>query len=204
MNIDNSLIFQLCEKAKQSLVKNQLASCLLEGKKIISKIYCNSYKYDNGINNCHAEANAIIDYYKTVKKQKKINLLVIRINKHNKICNARPCYECLDIMKKYNINKVYYSTDNEIIECENVKYMISIHYTSYYGYTYMLNNKLKKNKLDTHEEICKIILNKYNTTTMHNLNLFVKYNLSVNFPYYKMEIINNIANIHNIKLIKLI
>ena len=52
--------------------------------------------------------------------------MVVRVNKLGDICNARPCYNCLDMMKAVGIRKVYYSiSPNEII-CEKVKDMISI------------------------------------------------------------------------------
>jgi len=39
-------------------------------------------------------------------------LYVVRINKHNKWNDSRPCVYCTEIMKKHGINKITYSTEN--------------------------------------------------------------------------------------------
>jgi hypothetical protein len=57
--------------------------------------------------------------------------MVIRIDKKDKddikLVNARPCQNCLDMMKTIGINRVYYSNDFGEIICEKIKDMISIH-----------------------------------------------------------------------------
>ena len=72
------------------------------------------------------------DFYKNATKKvkdKKFNMIVIRINNKGELKNARPCHNCLIMMKNIKINKVYYSVDNNII-CEKVKNMISIQSSS--------------------------------------------------------------------------
>ena len=60
--------------------------------------------------------------------------------------NARPCQNCLEMMKDLNINKVYYTTGNgdEII-FESVKNMISIQTSSIKKYLLALSNIVIKN-----------------------------------------------------------
>lgn len=57
--------------------------------------------------------------------------MVIRIDKKDKdnvqLVNARPCQNCLEMMKSIEIRRVYYSNDHGKIVCENIKDMISIH-----------------------------------------------------------------------------
>jgi len=39
-------------------------------------------------------------------------LYVVRINRHNKWNDSRPCFYCVDIMKEHGIQKLTYSTEN--------------------------------------------------------------------------------------------
>jgi len=95
---------------------------------------------------------------------------VIRIIKNGTIGNARPCQNCLNMMKDLNINKVYYSTGNgdEII-CETIKHMISIQTSSVTKY--LLN---KNNDLNYYENLLiKIFPSKIKEK---NLLYFLEYN----------------------------
>lgn len=64
-----------------------------------------------------------------LKKPKKLNILVVRINANGLLVNARPCYQCTLMMKSIGINKVYYSIENNIV-FEKVSQMISINSSS--------------------------------------------------------------------------
>jgi cytidine deaminase len=65
----------------------------------------------------HAECDAISKLIplKPRKKLENINLLVIRLSTKNKIQCSKPCYNCIETMKKmppkigYKINNIYYS-----------------------------------------------------------------------------------------------
>lgn len=49
------------------------------------------------------------------RRRKKINLIVLRVNKSGELCNSKPCGKCIEYMaglKNYRINKVYYSDEN--------------------------------------------------------------------------------------------
>lgn len=145
----NNLFIQLQNEALKSNMCHQLAACVIIEGKIINKPYCNcdrNYCRGNIGGSIHAEANALLHYYgrnlkfnKYKKKwylfnnsNKKISIIVIRMTKNNNNANARPCQNCLEMMKDLNVNKVYYSTGNgdEII-CESVKNMISIQLSKY-------------------------------------------------------------------------
>jgi len=149
----NNLIFKLYpimkDKALQSNMSNQLSAVIIIKKKIITKPCCNinrNYCRGNVCGSIHAEANALLNYYGRklqfdkyknrwyllYHKEKKINIFVIRVIKNNIMGNARPCKNCLDMMKDLNVNKVYYSTGigDEII-CESIKNMISIQISKY-------------------------------------------------------------------------
>jgi hypothetical protein len=68
-------------------------------------------------------------FYKVNKRVKKVNLLVIRIDKNNKLQMAKPCLQCLTTIKKMNIIKnIYYSTGNgDEIKCEKITEIENIH-----------------------------------------------------------------------------
>ena len=49
---------------------------------------------------------------------KKYSIVVVRIGRDGHIKNSRPCNQCLEIMCKYHIKKVIYSTDNSFEVCK--------------------------------------------------------------------------------------
>ena len=217
MNIDNSIINQLCKKAATGIINQQMAAGIIKNNKLISKICCNKYlNILKGaiISTLHAEVNTILQYcgnsfyfdenQKPVfieKKQnyKKINLIVIRINKNNELCNARPCYNCLNMMISANIHKVYYSISSTEIICENVKDMISIYISKYYKQSEVANNSIGGSKkyndkilMLYYENLIKEIFP--NIVKKYNLELFIKYNLALVLPFNSIKFVkkNNI------------
>ena len=69
----------------------------------------------------HSEIDFIGKVYKWRNVPKKFDILVVKITKNGSLKNSKPCIHCLKYLKKskLNINKVYYSTDKEIV-CENL------------------------------------------------------------------------------------
>ena len=144
----NTIIGTLISTASTSEINQQLGACVAKGKHPLSRSCPNREGTFCGNQMCgslHAEANALVDYYGTdlffdkkkgwslsskTSKSKKIDLIVIRINRQGDLVNSRPCYNCVSMMKAVNIKKVYYSTDNGDIVGESVKDMISIHASS--------------------------------------------------------------------------
>ena len=43
------------------------------------------------------------------KRVSKLNLMVIRINNANELCNSHPCVMCMDYIKRCGVKKLYYS-----------------------------------------------------------------------------------------------
>jgi hypothetical protein len=113
--------------------------------------------------------------------------VVIRINRTGDICNARPCHNCLNMMKAVGIRKVYYSTaPNELI-CENVKDMISIQSSSVSKiYEKNYGNKLVDDPIKYYENLIK----KYFPSNIkkYNLDIFIKYNLTIFLPNYQVKV----------------
>lgn len=203
-----NIINKLCSEAKKSLINQQLAAVILKGTKTVSKPLCNTYRNTCRGYKCgslHAEANAIINYYnKTLSydknkgwllsnelcKKTKLNILVIRINKMGETCNARPCYNCLNLMKKVGIRKVYYSVSSTQIICEKVKDMVSIESSSVTQYLDILYSNMPNKTITKYFEN---LLIKYFPSKIKkkNLEIFIQYNFSNVLPDHKIIIINN-------------
>lgn len=185
--------------AQKSDICYQLAAGVLHDKRLVTKPCCNvtrNFCRGNFCESVHAEANALLNYYGknlqydhaknkwllTKNKPKKIDILVMRFTRRGIIGNARPCHNCLKMMKDLNVNKVYYSTGiNYDIICENVKYMVSIQSS-----TININNM---NKEHFFENLIKKLFPKYIKQT--NLEYFLKYNLINVLPKCNCIIKNN-------------
>lgn len=204
-NLDhfNNLCSELCSVAKKSHLDNKLAAVIIKNGKMIAPPSYNTQRNKNILDgSLHAETNAIVKYFgnnvkitnsiyslKDKNKIERISIFVIRINKNNEICNARPCYNCLNVMKNFGIRKVYYSVPNKII-CENVRSMISIQSSSLTIHTEKMNgNKLLNNKNLYYEALIK----QYFPQIIHQHNLinFLIYNFTNVLPKYKVQIVYN-------------
>lgn len=117
------------------------------------------------------------------------------MTKEGSLANARPCYNCLNMMKNIGIKKVFYSTgNNEEIICENVNNMISIQSSSV---TRLLDNK--KNTFNNKDTYYVNLLKNYfpNHVKYKNLKLFINHNFKNIFPNYNVNIQNNKVYIYN-------
>lgn len=125
-------------------------------------------------------------------KLRKLDILVIRINALNDLCNARPCYKCLELLKSLNFRYVYYSISPTEIIRERVRDMISIEASSVTRLLDVTYNRLYNNNTYYRD----LLVNHFpEFITLYNLNCFIKYNLQNVLPTYKVKIINNVVNI---------
>jgi hypothetical protein len=210
----NSLINRLLLKAAESKIDNKLSAAIMQNNKLLIEPQCNIHKssFNNiPIGSLHAEVNAIKKYFGksfyynyhkkdayipiNYKKRKKIDLFVIRINKTGDLCNGRPCYNCLNIMKAVGIRKVYYSVSNNTIISENVDEMVSIQ-ASY------VTRDIDIKKINKEKSLCiknyydNLLRNQFpDIIKKYNLYKFIEYNLSIILPNYKFEIYNNYVHI---------
>ena len=131
-------------------------------------------------------------------KYSKLAILVIRINKIGETCNARPCYNCLNMMKTVGIHKVYYSIAPNKIICENVKNMISIQASSVCKYIEKINGNIY---INDHDKYYEYLLIKYFPPIIkkYNLEQFINYNLINVLPKYRVEININTVLIFDTK-----
>lgn len=196
----NSILNKLWDEAILSTFEHKLAAVLIKGNRMVTKPCCNSQRNTMEksirLGSLHAEAHAMISYYGNVfsninrKKIHKLDLYVTRVNKAGEICNARPCFKCLELMKYLKIRKVYYSISGNETVCENVKDMISIQTSSVHKF--LLSNKLN---ITIDEHYIKLLKQKFPTEIRrHNLDNFIRYNLSNVLPTYKVIISGNRRN----------
>ena len=203
--MNSNIIDKLINEARNSIIDHQLAAAIIKNNKLLSNPFCNvpSYKsYNKVCSSTHAEINAIIHYYKQnkTKNRSKIDIIVIRINKTNQLCNARPCYNCLELMKKIGIRRVYYSINHHEIIYENIKDMISIQVTSYNKFLTKLNKTF-----NIYEYYESILINTFpSKIKIINLMNFINYNFNHILPNYKIIINKNNVIIINSKNIIII
>lgn len=110
-------------------------------------------------NNCmfystHAEMCVIYKFLKSCKLQpfkdfvdlSDFVIVVVRYGKDGTLKNSRPCNHCLDIMERYRIKKIIYSTDDNTILVDKPEKMERIHVSSGWG-AYTNPDRLKKIKI---------------------------------------------------------
>lgn len=116
--MDPDIISTLIKAAQFSDILNKHSAALIKNNKIYAIAINDIVKTVEFINhsgrlNCrkitrHAEENV---FFKTkIKNVKNLDIIVIRINSKLELRNSKPCVHCLEKLKKYNIRKVYYST----------------------------------------------------------------------------------------------
>jgi deoxycytidylate deaminase len=201
-----SIFPRLIQEALQSQIRCQLAAALIKGQKLISKPCSNINRNicrGHACGSLHAEAHAILDYFGksltyssnkggtfSVAKDKKIkcDLIVIRINKDEKLMNSRPCYNCLSMMKAVGVKRVYYSDNNENIICENVKDMLSINSSSVTRIIDKIKLDLKLTDIEYFENLLKTLLP--SQIKMENFNYFIKYDFNNVLPQHSYSFEN--------------
>lgn len=133
-------------------------------------------------------------YQEDSKRNQKLSLAVVRINKAGDACNARPCYNCLELMKLVGIKKVYYSVALNNVVCENVKDMVSIQSSSVAKHIEKLNgNELVDIPDKYYENLLKIYFP--SIIKSKNLQSFIQYNLMNVLPNHKIVIKKNCVSI---------
>jgi len=97
-------------------------------------------------NNCifystHAEMCVIYKFLKSCKLQpfkdfmdlSDFVIVVVRYGRDGCLKNSRPCNHCLDMMIKYRIKKIIYSTDDGTVLTEKPENMEHLHVSSGWG-----------------------------------------------------------------------
>jgi deoxycytidylate deaminase len=143
------IIDKLIKVAKNSsIVSQKHGAALISNKKIysicanaiIKIIHVNNTMHSRSI---HAELNVFSKFSKN--NVKNMDIIVIRVNKHNVLKNSRPCNDCIEKLTICGIRKVYYSNSNGEIVSEIVQDMKKIHVSL--GNRKMLENKMKSTKV---------------------------------------------------------
>ena len=115
----------------------------------------------------------------------------MRFNKTGETVNARPCIECLHMMKDIGINKVYYSTGKDDgMVCESIKHMISLQISSVTRKILICGNYN-----EYFENMMKTTFPKY--VNYNNLIYFIEYNFKNILPECSYYIENKIVIFYN-------
>lgn len=120
------LIQQLINLASQSTCNtSKHAAAILRTRKIPLSFGINS-NY-----NGHAEQVAVKNAYSNIRnKRKKLNIIVIRVNKKGELTLSRPCTRCIiNLRETEAIDKVFYSNVNGDIVMEKLSEMELLHYS---------------------------------------------------------------------------
>ena len=127
--------------ALQSDMTNKHGCVITRNGKIISYGY-NHYKsklshfhikgLDNNVCAVHAELHALEKLCNSLSFKNryfnKCNVYVVRIsNNKQDYLNSKPCYNCIKILKHYNLSKTYYSSENNSFSVEKIKDIESNH-----------------------------------------------------------------------------
>jgi deoxycytidylate deaminase len=109
------------DQAKLGDHKHRCGAIIFKGDRIIStghnsilksvrKLHPKFYHWPGSI---HAEVAAISHARRNLKG---MDILVVRINRVDKLMYAKPCVNCMKYIEYVGIDKVYYSTNDGIIE----------------------------------------------------------------------------------------
>jgi hypothetical protein len=128
-------------------------------------------------------------FYGAKPKNTKLDIVVVRVNRSGETCNARPCFNCLNMMKAVGIRRVYYSINPDEVICENVKDMVSIQASSVTRHIEKLNGN---QFVDDSDKFYENLLTKMFPSTIrkYNLEKFIAHNLMNVLPTYQVKIDN--------------
>lgn len=119
-------IFQKCKEASiKSNLRSKHSACIVKNGKIIVLEHNKYAKTGDHNYSVHAEC-CVYKKFRNLMKLNKIKkrymykLYVIRYSKATGYMNSKPCKCCTKMIKQIsNINKVYYSNDNNTYICED-------------------------------------------------------------------------------------
>ena len=211
---ETNILPKLTAKASTSPVNFKLSAALFKGVCLVCEPSHNTHR--TVIRGCrcpslHAETSAILRTFTNLaysngkgwfinKSKKKYNsgkkikmrngkydLIVIRLNGSGKLGNARPCFNCLNLMKIVGIKRVYYSVKPDMIVCEKVRDMISIQASSV---TQMIQRKYHNAPASSNEFFKDLLLKLFPPTVkINNLNYFLNHNFKLVLPEYSYKIV---------------
>ena len=225
----NALSNKLIQEAKNSTIQYRLAACIIQNGTPVCEPKCNddrNYCRGHFCGSLHAEVRAMLTHFGTSinydrksgwrnvsidsqeRKAKKYDIFVVRINKPRDnvtdeptLVNARPCFNCLNMMKSVGIRRVYYSDDSGNIIYENVRDMISIH-TSKVAQRFEISKinrngpLVNQNQINQTEYYDNMIKGIPNVMKQINYQYFVEYNFKSISDNYKLECKTNSGCMH--------
>ena len=109
-------------------IKNNHYASIYSGGKLIccgyntEQSYYKHNKYNEMSCSMHAEINCLLKLISTklyyISKDKLMRKRYV-LYTTSSVTNSKPCNNCLNMLYKYNVNKIYYTNDNKIIKILN-------------------------------------------------------------------------------------
>lgn len=135
----------------------------------------------------------------------KMDIVVIRVNPAGELVNARPCYNCLDMMKAVGIRKVHYSVEGDIVT-EKVDKMVSINASSILRH---IERQVYNAPMDDDSYYKRLLVKNFpKYIYRHSLECFLEHNIKNVLPHFKWKQtktkITFIDNSNNIVLVAVI
>jgi len=127
-------------------------------------------------------------YEEKRKYRNKYNLIVIRVNHKGNLVNARPCHNCVDMLRACGIKNIFYSTHNGDIICEKVNHIVSINSSSV---SRLIERTVYNAPQDDIEYYTFLLLKNFpRQIKKNNLNNFLTYNIKNVLPNFTWNIKN--------------
>ncbi len=104
---------------KSSFEQHRIGAVIVKGSRILSTGY-NQRRPSNILKNptLHAEAAAILKLLKAGRQHDLVGstIYVSRITPGGRVALAKPCYNCMALIKSVGINRIYYTTNDNTTE----------------------------------------------------------------------------------------
>jgi hypothetical protein len=114
----------------------------------------------------------------------KFDLIVVRVSAHGDLCNSRPCFNCLEMMRAVNIKRVFYVDNKSNIVCENVRDMISMQASVVTRLIYTIKKNIEQNTDSSKNIFFKELLRKIfpSKVKRYNFETFINHDLKHSLP----------------------
>lgn len=117
MNLED-LVNRARRLAPASNCRSKMASIIFRSKKSIIATGVNKRGYRNS--SIHAEIDALRSLRSQKKRANGASILIARFHKNGDFGMAKPCANCIEVLKMAGIKKVAWTTKHQTIEIANI------------------------------------------------------------------------------------
>lgn len=106
--------------SKSTFDRHRLGAVVVRGHRILSTGF-NGIRYSKqiGKSTLHAEESAIIKLLQSRRQHLLVgaDIYVSRVRPNGSIGLAKPCNRCMDLIKSVGISRIFYTTNEQGVEC---------------------------------------------------------------------------------------